>query len=71
MLTEDGIMETLNVNSLIDLSEEVAIEKIKRAGMQARIRNRDEQAFMGTCDYRIDRVNLIIKNNLVVSASIG
>ena len=61
----------IDLNSLVGLTEVEALDEIAHNNMKVRIRNRDGQAFMGTCDYRMDRVNLNIKNNLVVSATIG
>lgn len=60
-----------DINSVVGLTEEDAKAKIAAAGLKCRIRNKDGQAFIGTCDYRTDRVNLGIANGKVTSASIG
>ena len=56
---------------LIGLTEEDAVNKVAGAGMKCRIRSRDGNPFIGTCDYRLDRFNLTIEKNLVTKASLG
>lgn len=60
-----------DVSKLVGLTEEDAKTKITAAGLKCRVRNRDGQAFVGTCDYRMDRVNLSITDGKVTSASLG
>lgn len=48
-----------------------AIEKIKAAGMQARVVCEDDEHFIVTCDYRTDRVNLSLRDSKVVRVDIG
>lgn len=57
--------------SLVGLTEEDAMVKIAESGLRTRLRSKDGQSFMGTCDYRMDRVNLHIENGKVTKASIG
>lgn len=57
--------------SLVGLTEEEAVAKITDSGMRVRVRSKDGESFMGTCDYRMDRVNLHIENGKVTKASIG
>jgi hypothetical protein len=57
--------------NLVGLTEDEAKAKITDLGMKVRIRNRDGETFMGTCDYRRDRVNLSIDNGKVTNATIG
>ena len=61
----------MNLSELIGLTETDAVAKIKAAGMKSRVRVRDGQAFIGTADYRLDRVNLSVANNLVTGATLG
>lgn len=61
----------IDLSSLVGLTEQEALEEVAHFNMKARIRNRDGQALEESRDYRRDRVNLNIKNNLVVSATIG
>lgn len=61
----------LDLNILIGLSENVAIEKIRRAGLKSRITEKDGQLYICTRDLRSDRVNLIIKDGKVISSNIG
>jgi hypothetical protein len=57
--------------NLVGLTEEDAKAKITALGMKCRVRNRDGERFMGTCDYRLDRVNLSISDGKVSNATIG
>lgn len=57
--------------NLVGLTEEAAKAKITELGMKVRVRNRDGETFMGTCDYRTDRVNLSIDNGKITNATIG
>lgn len=61
----------IDLNSLIGLTEDSAIEEIAAHDMKHRIRNKDGKAYICTRDYCSVRVNLSIKNNIVTSASIG
>jgi hypothetical protein len=60
-----------DVKNLIGLTEENAVAKIKTSGFKVRVRMRDGQSFVGTCDARKDRVNLYIEKGLITKASIG
>lgn len=64
-------MTTLNLSSLLGLTESDAVTTIEAAEMKARVRSREGQAFIGTCDYRTDRVNLHIMGGKVTKATIG
>lgn len=57
--------------NLVGLTEESAKAKITELGMKCRVRNRDGETFMGTCDYRLDRINLSITDGKVTNATIG
>jgi hypothetical protein len=59
------------VDELVGMTKDAAFDKIEAADMMGRIRSEDSKAFMGTCDWRTDRVNLHIEDGIVVKASIG
>jgi hypothetical protein len=59
------------LNTLVGLTEEDAVLKIKEAGLRSRVRTRDDKSFMVTMDYREDRINLYIQNNHIIKATIG
>ena len=61
-------------DEVIGMSEAEAIETIAGISSEAltsRIVRRDEESFMITMDYRVDRINLQIDNGIVTQASIG
>lgn len=60
-----------DLNSVMNLSEADAVQKIKNAGMKPRIRAKNGTAFIVTADYRTDRVNIWIDGDVVVGATIG
>jgi hypothetical protein len=41
---------------------------LKESGKFGRIRSEDNTQFVGTCDYRLDRVNLSVENGIVTEA---
>lgn len=59
------------VSFLKGKTKEEAKNLIKESGCICRIIEIDDNPIMGTNDYRTDRINLKIKNNKVVEASIG
>jgi hypothetical protein len=59
------------IKDVIGLSEQEAHELCAHAGYKTRIRSKDGVSIMGTCDFRRDRVNLVIENDKVIGASIG
>jgi len=56
---------------VIGMEKQAAIDLIKSQGLKVRVRSEDGQAFVGTCDYRLDRINLSIENGKVIKASKG
>lgn len=56
---------------VIGMEKQAAIDLIKGRGLKARVRSEDGQSFMGTADYRRDRINLHIQDGKVVKASVG
>jgi predicted small lipoprotein YifL len=64
-LTQDS------ADSLIGLTEDEAKKVATERGWSIRVAMRDGEAFMLTTDYRQDRVNITVVNNLVTSVQIG
>ena len=61
-------------DEVIGMSEAEAIETIAGISSEAltsRIVRRDDENFIVTMDYRLDRINLEIDNGIVTQASIG
>ena len=68
---EDSQQNKFNPQDLVGLREEDAMSKIKSVGFTARVLRRDNQRFVGTTDYRTDRVILEIDNGIVTKAYIS
>ncbi|OGZ96506.1 MAG: hypothetical protein A3I44_04820 [Candidatus Sungbacteria bacterium RIFCSPLOWO2_02_FULL_51_17] len=64
-------IKRVSTKDLIGMKEKAAIAAVKRVGMVSRVMWRDGTAFMGTMDYRTDRVNLGITKGKVTGATIG
>ncbi|MFT7607165.1 MAG: putative lipoprotein YbaY [Candidatus Aldehydirespiratoraceae bacterium] len=56
---------------VLGMSEDDARAHIEAAGMSARTMMRNGEAFVGTTDYRLDRVNLTIEDDVVTEATVG
>lgn len=56
---------------LIGMIEKDAYQLISNAGFFPRITKRDNKAYICTRDYRTDRINLEIENDIVVKADVG
>jgi len=71
-VSEEKIKMSENIIEKIkDLTEELALEVIKQANMKSRILEKDGVNFMGSMDYKVDRVNLFLKDGKVYKATIG
>jgi hypothetical protein len=55
----------------VGMTEADAVAAVQKNGLTPRIRMRDGQAFMGTMDYCLDRVNLTVEGGKVTAATIG
>ena len=62
---------TMIDEEVIGMEKQAAIDLIKGQGLKARVRSEDGESFMGTCDYRMDRINLHITEGKVTSVSRG
>lgn len=60
-----------NIESFIGKDEKEVVETLKSAGFVTRVMHRDGESFFGTCDYRLDRYNLSVKDGKVMSFNIG
>ncbi|MEJ6494219.1 MAG: hypothetical protein QNM01_06395 [Actinomycetes bacterium] len=70
-----GMSETQAIETIEGIPSETqaieTIEGIPSETLTARIVRRDEESFMITMDYRVDRINLQIDDGIVTIASIG
>jgi hypothetical protein len=66
-----GHAKTGAANQYVGMTEEDAMAAITKNKMTPRVRSKDGKAFMGTMDYRTDRVNLTIEDGKVTQATIG
>lgn len=60
-----------NINDLIGLTHEEAVKLAKENGFSTRVSMKDGESYMGTCDYRTDRINFTIVDDKVTKASKG
>ena len=67
---QSGSVE-FNPRKLVGLSESSANRLARKNGYSIRVVYRDGQTFMGTRDYRTDRINLSIVRGRVTRATIG
>lgn len=59
------------IDSVIGESLIKAREIAGWAGYRLRVTSEDGNVFIGTMDYRLDRINVTIKEGIVVSAKLG
>lgn len=60
-----------DVNSLVGLTYEDAVEQCTVRGYNVCVLIRDNVPFPITCDFRFDRVGFYIEDNIIVNAEIG
>lgn len=58
-------------DKLIGLSEQEGIDYINKNNISYRVIRRDEIYYIITCDFRVDRINLEINNNIILGVTIG
>ena len=56
---------------LLGLNENTAVACAENEGWGVRVVQRDGEEFMVTADYRADRVNLVVENDVVTSVTVG
>ena len=61
----------LNLNYIIGKTVEQAEKELQSIDMIARITMLDGEGQIGTCDFRMDRANLTVENNIVTEISVG
>ncbi len=59
-----------NLN-LVGCLKSKAIAKLEDSGFKYRIVRENDESFAVTCDYRVDRYNLSIDDNIVTEVSFG
>lgn len=64
-LIEDGL------NTLLGKPEAEVVKQLQDAGWKVRITARDGQSFMGTMDFRTDRVKLQVQNGVITKIYVG
>ena len=73
MYKNKTIMEEseVNINDIIGMLLEDAYDHILKTDYTARVVKKDGIAFIITCDFRLDRINLEIENDKVVRFTFG
>jgi hypothetical protein len=59
------------LDSLINLTEEEATNKVNENGYYVRVTQRDGREYMITCDFTLNRINFHIENGLITKATTG
>jgi hypothetical protein len=59
------IMGEAYVNMIVGMTEEKAIEHLKKGGKVMRVINRDGEGLMVTMDINPDRVNVWVKDGII------
>ena len=59
-----------DLGAIVGLAEVEAIESLRAMGLTVRVVERDGESFVISRDYRGDRVNLVVTNGMVVSATV-
>jgi len=60
-----------DAETLVGLSESEALDTAKANGWDARVVSRDGEDFAITMDYRADRVNLTVVDDVVTASTVG
>ena len=58
-----------NLQQYIGKTPKQADAIAKKVGMIIRATCIDGEPLMGTCDYRLDRINVVIENNIITAVS--
>jgi len=66
-----NLSNTMSYRELVGKTEEEARKFCEENKFKFRIVKKDGQNFLGTCDYRLDRVNVEIKDGIVTVAKLG
>lgn len=60
-----------DINKLIGMTESDARSYIASDSKIARVVENNGKSFVGTCDYRLDRINLFVSGDKVYKFSVG
>lgn len=60
----------MNVKSVIGMNVNEAVKLLKESGFTVNQHN-EGMPHLLTCDYRLDRVTIVVTNNIVTNASLG
>jgi hypothetical protein len=69
--TNEEMLKMLYTTDLIGLTKENALLKIKASGLKSRIVEEDDESFIVTMDYVVNRFNLTIGKGVVTSVFVG
>lgn len=64
-------MKNFDLNSIIDKNKSDAKKIVEDNGYVFRITSENSNDYIITCDFRTDRVNVKIENDLIISAELG
>lgn len=64
-------MKKLDLEYLVGKTKSEVQELSEKNGYSFRITGENDINYMITCDFRTDRINVKIKNNIVIEASLG
>ena len=67
---ENPIPDTA-AGKLVGLTEKTAAACAESEGWRVRVVQRDGEEFMVTADYRVDRVNLVVEDDVVTNVTVG
>jgi hypothetical protein len=59
-------MNAIDLNLLVGLTEQDAIETLSKNNFILRVCQRDGEGCIGTCDMRRDRVNVSVESNVII-----
>lgn len=61
----------MDPNQLVGMPEKEAVESLKKLGITFRIALRDGEPFFLTMDYKPTRINLSIKDGIIIGIKFG
>lgn len=64
-------IEEMGDEDFIGMEKKDAMALCEKRGLKGRVTAEDGEAFIVTLDYRLDRVNFHIQNNIVISCKRG
>lgn len=64
-------IQEMGDEDFIGMEKKDAMAHCEKRGLKGRVTSEDGEAFAVTMDYRLNRVNFIINNNIVISCKRG